>query len=296
MNPFNRCTVRRVALPSLLSIAVTCLTAVAAPPPAPGYQIPKGNIPYACTEGDFNSGASAYGTNYGYYYSAKLKQWVSTAWCFPVWGYLAASQPQIVTVGEAITVYATPKDGSNSTEYAPQTASISWNYPGKIVSGCGPSDLACTFIPFTKGSKEWQWVEVHVTMPRTFFIDHPGSNCAGQHICAGFSTNAWTFVGTPPCDEQSKTTVQVSMKNKTFVPSQVLVTPGTKIQLCNDDPFPQRPYTPDNSNWGNRKLQPGKCITFTVPKTLTRKRGNIQIFDAIHTRMRLKIVIEKNAC
>ncbi len=286
---------RTLVLFSTVACLLMPLWSVAVPA-APGFERAKGALPYACTESDFGAGASAYSANYGYYYSPKAKQWISTAWCYPVWGFLAASGAQIVRVGEAITVYASPKDGSNSAEYAPLTGTISWSYPGRIISGCGPSDLACTFVPFSKGSKEWQWSEVHVTMPRTFFIDSPGSNCAGQHICAGFSTNAWTFVGTPPCGEQPKATAVVSMKNKTFVPEQVLVTPGSKVQMCNNDPFPQRPFAPSNSNWGDRKLQPGQCITFTVPKKISRKRANIEIFDAIHTRMRLKIVIEKGNC
>jgi len=289
-------TFARGFLAALCASLVLVQSLYAAPSAAPGFQVTKGASPEACTEGDFGAGASAYGPNYGYYYSAKSKQWVSTAWCYPVWGFLAASAPQIVTVGEAITVYAMPKDGSNSAEYAPLTSSISWDFPGQLVSGCGNADLACTFIPFDDSSKEWQWTSVHVTMPRTFFIDHPGSNCAGQHICAGFYTNAWTFVGTPPCNEQPKRTVRVTMKNKTFVPQQVLVKPGTKIEMCNEDPFPQRPYTPFNQNWGGRKLQPGQCITFTTPKSIARKRANIEIFDEIHTRMRLKVVIEKNVC
>ena len=35
-------------------------------------------------------------------------------------------------------------------------------------------------------------------MPRTFFVDSPGSNCAGQHLCGGATTNAWAFAGVEP--------------------------------------------------------------------------------------------------
>jgi hypothetical protein len=35
-------------------------------------------------------------------------------------------------------------------------------------------------------------------MPRTYFIDSKGSNCQGAHICAGFATNAYSFVGVRP--------------------------------------------------------------------------------------------------
>jgi hypothetical protein len=37
-----------------------------------------------------------------------------------------------------------------------------------------------------------------VTMPRTFFVDSPGSNCAGQHLCAGAATQSWGVVGVAP--------------------------------------------------------------------------------------------------
>ena len=79
-----------------------------------------------------------------------------------------------------------------------ETNSISWTFPGQRVSGCGNADLTCTVILAKRASAEWQWGEFHVTMPRVFFVDSPGSNCAGQHLCAGFATNAWSFVGVPP--------------------------------------------------------------------------------------------------
>jgi hypothetical protein len=66
------------------------------------------------------------------------------------------------------------------------------------VSGCGNDDLRCTVVFVKKAAAEWQWGEFHVSMPRTFFVDSPGSNCAGQHLCAGVTTNAWSFVGVPP--------------------------------------------------------------------------------------------------
>ena len=286
----------KILLSCLVAGLVFFSEALAATPPAPGYKISKGHIPTQCSDSDVSQGASVYGTNYGYYYSSKSKAWVQNAWCYPVWGNLKASEPQLVTAGEAITIYATPTGGSNSAEYAPQTRSISWQYTGKLVSGCGSSDLACTFIPFKKKQKEWQWTDVYVTMPRTFFIDHPGSNCAGQHICAGFSTKAWTFVGTPPCGTPSSKTVEVAMLNKTFIPSSVLVDPGTTVRMCNQDPFPQKPYAPDNSKFGNKTLNTGECINFKVPKTPVSKRANTLIYDALHTKMRLKIVIVPNKC
>jgi hypothetical protein len=53
-------------------------------------------------------------------------------------------------------------------------------------------------IPTKVASTEWQWLEFHVSMPRTFFIDSPGDLCGGQHLCAGASTNAWSYVGIAP--------------------------------------------------------------------------------------------------
>ena len=87
---------------------------------------------------------------------------------------------------------------SNSAQYAPETKSISWTFPGQRVSGCGNADLTCTVVLTQRATAEWQWGEFHVMMPRVFFVDSPGSNCAGQHLCAGFATNAWSFVGVPP--------------------------------------------------------------------------------------------------
>ncbi len=288
---------------SLISVTVFLVggmfSPVLAAPSAPGHEVSKGFVAGACTESDFSLGASAYSTNYGYYFSKKSKQWIRNAWCHPVWGNLTASATQLVTAREAITVYATPNGGSNSAEYAPQTNSISWSYPGTLVSGCGHSDLACTFIPFPKKSKEWQWADVHVTMPRTFFIDSGGQFCAGLHLCPGVTTNAWAFVGSPPCGEQTSKSalVNVTMKNKSYVPTSVLVEPGDRIRMCNEDPFPQRPYTPDNGNWGNKRLMPGECITYKIPKlAANKKRANIIFYDALHINMRLKVVVKKSQC
>jgi hypothetical protein len=97
-----------------------------------------------------------------------------------------------------VTVTAIPD--TNSSQYAPETKSISWTYGGKRVAGCGPADLTCTVIPAAQATTEWQWVQFQVSMPRIFFVDSQGSLCAGQHLCAGNSTNAWSFVGVAPID------------------------------------------------------------------------------------------------
>lgn len=164
-----------------------------------GVKLSPGQVPHTCSEGDLQTGASAYGSNYGYYFEKQTRRWVTAPWCFPRWGNLVASSPIITKrKKKTVTVYATPTDGSNSAEYAPVTKTISWTYPGKAVSGCTSESLFCTFIPFAKQTSQWQWAEVHVSMPRTFFIDSRGSNCAGLHLCPGFTTNAWSFVGIAP--------------------------------------------------------------------------------------------------
>jgi hypothetical protein len=175
--------------------------AVAAPrPPAPAgaKQLSPGQLPRTCTTAEHDAGASTSGSTYGYYFSKAANAWISAPFCYPLWGNLEASAPQIVGAGAKATVTTIPNQGSNSAQYAPETKSILWTFPGRRVSGCGNADLTCTVILTQRAIAEWQWGEFHVTMPRTFFVDSPGSNCAGQHLCAGFATNAWSFVGVPP--------------------------------------------------------------------------------------------------
>jgi hypothetical protein len=197
MNPGG--THRRLALvaASVIAFAVSVAPATAAPrPPLPagGQQVAPGHLPGQCT----GPGDNAYGPNYGYYYSNASKAWISAPRCVPRWGNLALMPSQVVRAGGKVTMTAVPDQGSNSAQYAPQTKSISWSFPGKRVAGCGNADLSCTVVPFAKAAKEWQWGLFHVTMPRTFFINSRGSNCAGIEICAGFATNAWSFAGVPP--------------------------------------------------------------------------------------------------
>lgn len=183
------------------TIAFTLLLAVgvqAARPPAPGMKLQPGQVPVQCSDVHAAHGADGQGPFYGYYWSAKAKAWISAPACVPRWGNLEASPSTIVGAGDRVTVVATPTDGSNSAQYAPETKSISWTFPGRRVSGCGNDDLRCTVVFVKKAAAEWQWGEFHVSMPRTFFVDSPGSNCAGQHLCAGVTTNAWSFVGVPP--------------------------------------------------------------------------------------------------
>jgi hypothetical protein len=160
------------------------------PLPPSARELSPGQLPRQCTVGEVGV--------QGYYFSSTAKHWVSAPFCYLRWGNLEASGSQIVAAGAKVTVTAIPTDGSNSATYAPQTQSIHWTYPGQAVSGCGAADLTCTAIPAKVASSEWQWLEFHVTMPRTFFIDSPGDLCGGQHLCAGATTNAWSYVGIAP--------------------------------------------------------------------------------------------------
>ena len=170
--------------------------------PAGGIELTPGQIPTTCTLG---TQFDAYGSNYGYYFSEKANQWVSAPWCYPRWGNLEASASAVVEAGAEFVVTAIPNEGSNSAMYAPETKSIQWVYPGQRISGCGNTDLQCRVILTKTATTEWQWFEFKVSMPRTFFVDSPGSNCAGQHLCPGVTTNAWAFGGVAPAGAKATT-------------------------------------------------------------------------------------------
>ena len=182
-----------VVVCALLCSPVAALAAPRPPAPAGVHVLAPGQLPGLCTEADYNSGAMS-----GAYYDSPSHAWLSAPYCILRWGNLEASPPQLAEAGKPVTVTAIPNQGSNSGTYAPETNSIAWTVGGKVVSGCGSANLTCTFIPAPKRTHVWQWVEVHVTMPRTFFVDSPGSYCAGQHLCPGVQTNAWTWIGVPP--------------------------------------------------------------------------------------------------
>lgn len=188
-----------LVLPLLFSVAAPASGATP-PPPAGAVVVSAGQPPRQCVAGD--PATNAYGINNGVYWSKTANAWLSAPWCYPRWGYLEASASGVVAAGQRFTVTAIPTDGSNSAQYAPETNSISWRYPGKRVSGCGSADLSCTVVPTESPGQEWSWFEFQVSMPRTFFIDSPGEFCAGQHICAGTTTHAWAWVGVPPSSQQ----------------------------------------------------------------------------------------------
>jgi hypothetical protein len=184
-----------LALGALLSTPLAAQAARRPAPPAGVHQLAPGQLPTVCTGSDVGSGDSSVS---GVYYDRSSNGWLSAPYCYQRWGNLEATPPQVAEAGKPVTVAAIPTQGSNSATYAPQTKSISWAVGAKRVSGCGAADLTCTFIPAAHQTHSWQWIEVEVSMPRTFFIDSPGSNCAGQHLCAGFETHAWTWIGVAP--------------------------------------------------------------------------------------------------
>lgn len=179
-----------------LAIAFAAFSATGAsaakPAPPPGsIVLAEGQLPHICTTGD--------AAETGVYYDSVTRAWASAPNCYARWGNLEATPPQLARPGEAVTITATPNQGSNSGTYAPETKSITWETGGaKAKAGCGNADLTCTIVVPKQASFSWQWLQVHVSMPRTFFVDSPGSNCAGQHLCAGFTTNAWSWIGIPP--------------------------------------------------------------------------------------------------
>ena len=165
----------------------------------PRIRVEQGELPHACTAEEIAQGLSVYEPSIGSDGKRPGSRRFNPApYCYPVCGYLAASAPGKVKAGKPFTVTAIPKDGSNSGQYAVSERQISWEYPGTVVSGCGPSDLTCTVIPSRRAKKYWQWSMFRVSMPRTYFIDSPGSFCAGIHACPGVSTQAWSFVGVQP--------------------------------------------------------------------------------------------------
>ena len=170
-------------------------------PPIPDgkSELAPHHVPTICSQGEIDAGeADAYAPTYGYYWSTNSKSWVARPRCYPRWGFLEMSPSLVVEPGKPVTMTAIPRDGSNSGHYGPITGSISWQYIGTVISGCGGSDISCTILPDVMATDEWQWLGFHVSMPKTFYIADPGEFCQGQHICAGATTNAWSFIGIPP--------------------------------------------------------------------------------------------------
>jgi Carboxypeptidase regulatory-like domain len=185
------------------------------PAPAGARVLAPGQLPHQCKEGD---------PPYGHYWNVDTKQWTSAPNCYAVWRNLTMTAPRLANAGQAVTFTATPTEGSNSAEYAPLMRQIKWTYSGKLVSGCGSDNLTCTFIPAAKPADWWIWAPVSVSMPRTYFIDSKGSNCQGYHVCAGFTTNAYSFVGVRP------ERLTPGMIRGTVVDSHGAGLPGVKVR------------------------------------------------------------------
>ena len=172
----------------------------ARPPPPPGVAVvAAGALPHVCGAADQKFGASGYGPVSGVYYSSVGNGWASAPLCYPLWGNLVMSGPQIAQGGSRVTVAAIPNQGSNSATWAiVAPGAVQWQPAGTPAKGsCLPTTLTCSIVLPPAGPM-WQWLLFHVSMPRTYFIDSKGSFCVGQHACAGAVTNAWTYVGIPP--------------------------------------------------------------------------------------------------
>lgn len=191
LRPLRASRLAVVAAVSLAALPAAADAARRPPLPAGAVELAPGHVPAVCA-GTFD----AYNVNFGYYWSKSAKAWVQAPRCYPRWGYLSASASQVVRAGQKVTVTAVST--TNSAEYAPEAKAIAWTYPGKRVAGCGSADLSCTVIPAKKETREWQWGLFHVAMPSQFRVDFPSEFCAGQHLCAGVTTQAWTYAGVPP--------------------------------------------------------------------------------------------------
>ncbi len=186
-------TVKFVTAFCMIASALWAAPAANAIPAAPGHELPAGHVPSYCGEGE---GTTVDGVSYGYYYAGATSGWLAAPWCLPRWGNLTMTASQVAAGGSSVTLSAI--SDTNSAQYAPETGSIVWSQGGGTVeSGCGASDLTCT-VKVPQAGATWQWIEIKVSMPRIFFIDSPGSNCAGLHLCPGFTTHAWSVVGVAP--------------------------------------------------------------------------------------------------
>ena len=69
----------------------------------------------------------------GYYFSRAANSWVTAPSCYPRWGNLSASPPQVVPAGQPVTVAAIPdtmiSPMANQTD-APDGADAGWRAAG----------------------------------------------------------------------------------------------------------------------------------------------------------------------
>ena len=169
-------------------------------PPGNGVVLSSGQLPGVCSEGDYTRGASAYGSNYGYYWSDKSNMWVSAPWCFPRWGYFSMSTATTISPGGTVTATLIPDDARAGSLLSVR-GGVSWSFPGTRVSGCETRDLTCTVKvgDAAKPPSEWQWGEFHASAPgRVFILPDSYGRCLASDPCLDTQSNAWTFVGVRP--------------------------------------------------------------------------------------------------
>lgn len=166
-----------------------------------GPELAPGQIPKVCIEADGAAGASAYGSSTGFYWSELNDKWVAAPWCYPRWGFLAASPSKIVEAGDTVTVEALGDDSRLGPYIEAGWGSMIWTYPGTKVSGCGVHDMSCTVeMGEADPTGEWSWGQFHVTGPGRVFILPPSyaPRCQPDNPCLDTITNAWSWVGVRP--------------------------------------------------------------------------------------------------
>jgi plastocyanin len=89
-------------------------------------------------------------------------------------------------------------------------------------------------------------------------------------------------------------TLNITLQNKTFTPSEATVKAGDTIQICNRDPFYHSPFSYSRYNqFGSPKgvrISPGQCMTH-VARNPTSESVYLKIFDELHAREKLTITV-----
>ncbi len=259
---------RRSRMPALL-VALALLAGVAVvpsagadpvgSPPGGGHVLDAGQIPTVCTQAEFDAGASAYSSNYGYYWSETSSRWISAPWCYPRWGGLTASASQVADAGDTVTVSAIHDDG-RVADWIPVQGGMGWSYPGTRVSGCTTTDLTCTVTLGTEGlpPSEWAWSEFHITGPGRYFVLPPSyaPRCQPDNPCLDTYTNAWSWVGLRPVS--SRPPEAVMNEPTMFDPGQIMFTSSSTDP--DDDPLAE------TWDFGDGKTGSGRSITHKYEK------------------------------
>jgi PKD repeat protein len=189
-----------------MAVAITVPSAPSAsaaqsPPPAGVQVLSAGQVPTVCSQGDYDSGASAYHSNFGVYWSETSQAWLSAPWCYPRWGYMSMTPSTTVQAGSTVTMRMIGDDPALAGWIAVK-GGLSWSHPGTRVSGCTTYDATCTVKMGEVGQPppEWSWGEFHVSGPGRVFILPPSyaPRCQPTDPCLDTSTNAWGWVGVSP--------------------------------------------------------------------------------------------------